>query len=1102
VQRIEDWLASLGLSEYTDRFAENRVDVGVLHDLSDEDLKELGIPFGHRKKILRAVAGLKGVAPKAAAAAPGERRQLTVMFCDLVGSTELSARLDPEDLTSVIAAYRAVCKSIISTYEGHVAQFLGDGLLVYFGFPQAHENDAERAIRAGLEIVAAIPSIETGIREPLRVRAGIATGLVVFGDLIFDGPEGHTAVGDTPNLAARLQEVAAPGTVVISASTRQLATGHFDYRELGPMALKGLPEKMGVWQVLGLSKVESRFEAEHGNSLPPLLGRQEEIDLIHRRWRQAAQGEGCVVLLTGEAGIGKSHIVLAFQESLQTEPHICLRYFCSSHHTNSALFPFVAQFERAAEFERGETPEQKLAKLEAMLKQATKSSTDVALLANLLSLPLDDRFPLPDVSAQKRKEMTLLALLGQLQGLAKLRPVLVVFEDAHWVDPTSLELLTLTVQRVPQLPMLLLITARPEFIPPWPNHAHVTTQALTRLSRRYGAALVDRVAAGKTLPDQVLEKILAQTDGVPLFIEELTKTLLESGLLQERGGSFVLDHPLPPLAVPTTLYASLMARLDRLGHAKEVAQIGAAIGREFSYELLSMVSGFEEQALETALDQLAKAELVFCRGEKLERIYMFKHVLVRDAAYAGLLKGRRAELHAAIANTLEQKFGETVDSEPEILAHHLTEAGLSRKAVEYWFQAGKRAAARSANVEAIAHLERGLEVASRLREDDGRDRLELDLRFALAPCLIATQGPASALATATFTRALQLCQRQSNAPEYLQVMFWLVTASVIRGELPQALEEIATLEHLAETRDDQAALLNAMRGRAMILLFMGRIDHANEEIKAAIKKFDTSDETVRQRARAAGQDAKAAALALMSWSLWLLGEVENADTQITAALERAKLVEHPHTLAYVSYYASILYALRGDTETALQHAEHCLALSDMHGFKQWRNLARAVRGISLTMLNRASDIFALDEVKGALNEYRREGYALGITALDVLWCPALLLRNNVEAALDVIDQGLATADRNAERLFEAELYRLKARTISARDAAEGQVAALPLLEHALRTAKAQNARSLEIRIVKDLARLLQSQGNNAGAIALLTRYGSMPASGEISHSSL
>ncbi len=1070
MRRIEDWLMSLGLSEHASRFAEHGIDAGILHDLTEHDLKELGVPLGHRRKMLRAIGELARSplqAPPDKNSTPGERRQVTVMFCDLERSTELSARLDPEDLRGVIGAYRSACAQVISAYDGYVAHFLGDGLLVYFGFPHAHENDAERAVRAGLDIVTAIPRLETAAREPLKARVGIATGVVVVGDLIAEGAsEGHAVVGDTPNLAARLQAIAEPGTVVISASTHRLAAGHFEYRDLGAVTLKGLAEPIAAWQALGPSAVESRFEAEHGMSLPPLLGRQEEIELLWRRWRQAEQGEGCVVVLTGEPGIGKSHIALTFQQRLEAERHTRLRYFCSSHHTNSALFPFISQLERGAGFERSDTQADKLAKLGALL---AASPSQVPVLANLLSLPSDGAGHLTDLSPQKRKEATLLALLASLRDLAAKRPVLVVFEDLHWIDPTSLELLAMTIHRLPEMRVLLLITTRPEFTPPWPNHPHVTTIALTRLNRRHGTALVERVTTGKPLPEAVMEKILAHTDGVPLFIEELTKTVLESGLLQEQAGRYVLDRPLPSFAIPTTLYASLMARLDRLAAVKEVAQIGAALGREFLYELLSVVAPLPAKKLDEALDQLVRSELLFCRGEGPDRIYTFKHVLVRDAAYAGLLKSRRAELHAAIANALRQRFQDIAEAEPETLALHLTEAGLIGEAVEYWLRAGRKAAARSANIEAIAHLQRGIETIGRLPEDPARDRIELDLRLALAPCLIATQGPASGPAMATFTRAKELCRRLGDLPEYLQVMFWLVTASVIRGELPHAHEAIATLLDLAKARDDGPALLNAMRGRAMILLFMGRIVDARTAIEQAIEQFNASDEALKLAARAAGQDAGAAALALMSWTLWLLGEVDQAQDCIVAALARAENVRHPHTQAYVCYYASVLHALRGEFAVALGHAERCVALSEEHGFRQWLSLARAIRGISMTMLGPSSDTLSLDEVRGAFNDYRRAGYALGITALDILWCPALLLQQQPEAALEVIEQGLSTADHNSERIFEAELYRLKARALLARSGPGAATGARELLNLALATAKLQKARSLESRAAGDLA---------------------------------
>jgi class 3 adenylate cyclase/tetratricopeptide (TPR) repeat protein len=1089
---ISEWLASLGLSEYSKCFAENAIDLSVVRDLTEQDLKDLGVLLGHRRKMLRAIAELDGSALTASQASAkrvsrdeAERRQLTVMFCDLVGSTALSARLDPEDLRTVIGAYHTCIAEVIGRYQGIIARYMGDGVLVYFGYPQAHEDDAEQGVRAGLALVDAVANLRTDFDAALKVRIGIATGTVVVGDLIGEGAAQEQAVvGETPNLAARLQAAAEPGTVVISASTRRVTGGLFEYRDLGPVALKGWTESTPAWQVMGASGAASRFEAQHTTRLTPLLGRDDEIEVLSRRWRDATQGEGRVVVLTGEPGIGKSRIALAFQERLQAELHIRLRYHCSAHHTNSALFPFIGQLERAARFERGEAPAEKLAKLEALLMQSGVNAVhSVPILANLLSLPPSERYPLSELSPQKRKEATLAALMVQFEGLSARQPVLVVFEDAHWIDPTSLELLAITVERLPQLRVLLLITARPEFAQPWPGHAHVTTLPLTRLNRRVGSAIIERIAAGKTLPEEVTNQILARTDGVPLFVEELTKTVLEGGLLQEQDGHYVLDRPLPALAIPTTLHASLMARLDRLAPVREVAQIGAVVGREFSYELLSVVAGLPKKKLDEALAQLVESELVFCRGEVPQAIYTFKHVLVRDAAYSGLLKSRRAQLHAAIASAFEQRFPEIIQAEPETLAHHFMEAGLNEKAAGYWLQAGKNAAMRSANLEAIAHLQRGAEAVGRLPEGSQRDRRDLDFQFALGPCLIATQGPASGKAVATFVRARELCERLGDPPEYLQVMFWLVTASVVRGELPRAAEMIATLLRLAQAHGDRPALLNAMRGEAMILLFMGRLADARKAIEGAVEAFNASDEADRLAARSAGQDAGVADLALMSWALWLLGDVDTAVTRMTAAFQRAAGIEHPHTHAYACYYASVLHALRGEPAIAQGHAERCLALSEEHGFRQWRGLSRAIRGTCVTVLDPSSD--TLKEVMGALEEYRAAGYQLGITALYVLLCRALLLLRQPEAALEVTEQGLATAVHNTERIFEAELYRLKARALLARGGSNARTSARPLLDQALMTASSQHARSLELRAATDLAALAIDQGRRDEARAIL-----------------
>ena len=1087
---IAEWLASIGLGEYSQCFAENAIDLSVVPDLTEQDLKDLGVLLGHRRKMLRSIADMKGSVlptplpgPKPVPRTDAERRQLTIMFCDLVGSSELAVRLDPEDLRRVIGAYHNCIKEIIARYQGIIARYMGDGVLAYFGYPQAHEDDAEQATRAGLALVEAVAGLQTDIGTELHVRVGIATGTVIVGDLIGEGAAQEQAViGETPNLAGRLQTVAEPGTVLICKSTRRLTGGHFEYRDLGPVTLKGWAEPAQAWHVLRTSGVESRFEAQHKTRLTPLIGREEQMDLLLRRWRTAVHGEGCVVVLTGEPGIGKSHIALALQERLQDEPHTVLRYFCSAHHINSALFPFIGQLERAAKFERSDTPAEKLSKLDALVAQSTSDPENVAVLANLFALPTDDRYRLQELIPQKRKEKTLAALLALLEGAAAKQPVFITFEDVHWIDPTSLELLAAVVEHMPQLRALLLVTARPEFTPPWPSYPHVTTIPLTRLGRRDGAALVEQVAGGKSLPQEVMNEILARTDGVPLFIEELTKTLLESQMLQQRDGHYVLDRPLPSLAIPTTLHASLMARLDRLAPVREVAQIGAVAGRDFHYELLKAVAGLPTDRLEEALDQLVELELIFRRGEIPHAVYAFKHALVRDAAYAGLLKSRRGQLHAAIASALEQRFPEVVQTQPETLAHHLTEAGLIERAIEYWLVAGKNAALRSANVEAMAHLQRGIEVIGRLPAGEDKDRSELDFQLVLGPCLIATHGPAASKALTTFARARELCERLGEPPEYLQVMFWLATASVVRGELPQALEAIAGLPSAAQARGNQPALLNGIRGQAMILMFMGRIVEARDALERAVEAFSASEESDRMAARAAGQDAGVSMLVLMAWVLWILGQVDEAVLRMDAALERADTVQHAHTHAYAWYYAAVLHALRGEPVIAQGYAERCLAISEQHGFRQWLGLSRAIRGICMAVLDISGS--RLDDVVAELGEYQQAGYQLGITAQFVLLCPALLLQNEPEAALETIDQGLSVVSHNSERFFEAELYRLKARALLMRGAPDAEAEAL--LDQALRTARSQQARSLELRAATDLARLWMKQGKHAAAHDVLS----------------
>jgi class 3 adenylate cyclase len=743
MQQIADWLKKLGMGEYTQRFVENRIDLSVLPDLTDQDLEKLGVLLGDRRKMLRAIGELGGAAP----ATPGsrntteprpqgavERRQLTLMFCDLVGSTALSARLDPEDLRDIIGAYHQHCAHVIVKHGGFVARYMGDGVLAYFGYPRAHEDDAERAAHAGLALVGSTKP-DAGSGTTLQMRIGIATGLVVVGDLIADDPSHECeVVGETPNLAARLQTLAEPDTVVIDNNTRRLLGKLFEYRTLGPLSVKGFDDLVAVWQVIGRSGVESRFAALRAPTTA-LVGRDEEIDLLLRRWQQAKAGDGCVVLITGEPGIGKSRLAQTILERLSKEHHTRLRYFsslCSPQHQDSALYPVITQLEHAARFRRDDSIEQRLDKLEAVLARGARDLNEaVPLYAALLSIPTGQRYPPLNIRPQEQKQRTFDVMLATAEGLAAHQPLLMVFDDVHWSDPTTRELLDLLIDRVPTLRVLLIITFRPDFAAPWVGRPHVTVLNLNRLPPRQRAEMIMRVTGGKALPKAIADQIIDRTDGVPLFIEELTKAVLESGVLTDAGERFTMTRPLPPLGIPASLIASLLARLDRSARMRQVAQIGAALGRQFSHALISAVATMPKQQLDDALAQLVDAELIFRRGTPPDAEYTFKHALVQDAAYGTLLRSRRRQLHARVAATLEDQFPETVAAHPTLLAQHCAEAGLAEKAAGYWLKASRQARARSAMMEAVAQLQMGLEVLARLPESPWRRQKELDLQIAL-----------------------------------------------------------------------------------------------------------------------------------------------------------------------------------------------------------------------------------------------------------------------------------------------------------------------------------------------------------------------------------
>ena len=746
---VADWLRALGMSEYTQRFAENGIDVSVLRYLTDQDLEKIGVLLGHRRKMLAAIAELVGAVqappqPALTESKPqdtAERRQVTVMFSDLVGSTALSARMDPEDLREIISAYQKCVAETVRRFGGYVAKYLGDGVLVYFGYPEAHEDDAERAVRAGFELISAVAALQSPVS--LQTRVGIATGLVVVGDLIGSGDaQERGIVGETPNLAARLQGIAEPNMVIIAESTRRLLGNLFELEDLGPKDLKGIAGPVRAWAALRTSSAEGRFEALHASGLTALVGREEELELLLRRWSKARTGEGQVVLLSGEAGIGKSRLTAALLERLAGEPHTRLRYFCSPQHTDSAFYPIISQMERTAGFVHDDIPQARLDKLDMILAQTSTSKQDVALFAEMLSLPNDGRYPAIDLAPEQRRQRTLEALTTQVAKLASQRPVLMIFEDAHWTDPTSLEAFGRTVDQIKTLPALLVVTFRPEFNAPWAGRSHVMSMALNRLGERETAAIIVRLVGNKELSADVMAEIVERTDGIPLFVEEMTKAVLEADS-EGAARRTVAAVPPPALAVPASLHASLMARLDRLGPAKEVAQIGAAIGREFSHALLAAVVPKPDAELQSALDRLIAAGLLFRQGVPPHATYLFKHALVQDAAYGTLLREPRRALHARIAETLEDQFAEIAENQPELLARHCTEAGLIEKAASLWGKAGQRSLERSALVEAVEQFTRALAQIATLPSTPALRREQIKLQVALANALMHTKGYAA-----------------------------------------------------------------------------------------------------------------------------------------------------------------------------------------------------------------------------------------------------------------------------------------------------------------------------------------------------------------------
>jgi class 3 adenylate cyclase/predicted ATPase len=1093
MQQIADWLKTLGLSEYAERFAESDIDTSVLRDLTDQDLKELGVSLGHRRKMLRAIAELAGVAPTSPQPAltepksqdTAERRQVTVMFSDLAGSTALATRMDPEDLREVISAYQKCVGETVDRFGGFVAKYMGDGVLVYFGYPQAHEDDAERAVRAGLELIVAVGGLTAA--SPLQTRVGIATGLVVVGDLIGSGEaQERGIIGETPNLAARLQGIAEPNVVVIAESTRKLLGNLFELEDLGAQDLKGIGGRVRAWAALRPASIESRFEALHASGMTALVGREEELELLLRRWSRAKSGEGQVVLLSGEAGIGKSRLTAALLERLAGEPHTRLRYFCSPQHTDSALYPAISQMERAAGFVHDDTPQTRLDKLDAVLAQTSTRIEDAALFAEMLSLPNDGRYQTLDLTAEQRRKRTLEALTAQLAGLARQRPVLMIVEDAHWVDPTSLEVFGRTVDQIKTLPVLLIVTFRPEFTAPWAGQSHVTSLTLNRLGEREAAAIIARLVGNKELPADVLAEIVERTDGIPLFVEEMTKAVLEADS-EGAARRTVAAVPSPTLAVPASLHASLMARLDRLGPAKQVAQIGAAIGREFSHALLAAVVQKPEAELGAALDRLMAAGLLFRQGVPPYASYLFKHALVQDAAYGTLLREPRRALHARIAEALESQFAEIAENPPELLARHCTEAGLIEKAATLWGKAGQRSLERSALVEAVAQLTVALDQIAALPATPALRREQIKLQVALITPLMHVKGYSAPEPKGAIERARLLIEEAEALGQppgdpllLFSVLhgFWAANMAAFNGDV---VRQLATqFLALAERQGTTAPLLLAHRIMGPSLLCTGDIREARAHLDQALALYDPAEH--RPLGTRFGQDARVHALSYRSWALWFLGYPDAALGDADQALRDAREIDHAATLMTTLTFTSFSLIFCGNYAAASARSDELISLADEKGALAWKALGMMNRGWLLALTGKASN--AVELTTSGITAYRSTGSTNWLPLRLSYLATAHAEIGRFDEAWRCIGEAMTAVETTKERWCEAEINRT-AGEIALKSPEPDAAKAEAYFERALAVARQQQAKSWELRAAMSMARLWRDQGKGDEARDLL-----------------
>jgi TOMM system kinase/cyclase fusion protein len=1021
--------------------------------------------------------------------ARAERRQLSVMFCDLVGSTTLSGQLDPEELSDVTRAYHSLCAEIIERHAGRVAQFMGDGLLVYFGYPLSHEDDAQRAVRAGLEIVAVVASARERLGRPLQVRVAVHTGLAVVGQLGGEtNPDPMAISGETPNIAARLQSIAEPGQVVISAATYKLIQGFFVCRSLGTPALKGVGAPIEVFEIIEPTSIHTRFEKAIATGLTPFVSREQEVGQLLDLWRRARDGSGQVVLLSGEPGIGKSRLVRMLAERAAGEPALEFTCRCSPYYQNSALYPAIEFLQRMLRFNRNDDPGTKLAKLEDALARFGFSPSEmvVPLFAALLSLPATDRYPTVPMTPQRQKQNTFAVIIEWLMRNAERAPIRLIAEDLHWADPSTLELLGLLIEQVAAARLLLILVFRPEFAPPWPSRPHITNMVLGRLPDAATELMIQAVADGNQLPAELTREIIGKTEGVPLFVEELTRMVLESGLMREQDGRYVLTRPLPSLAIPSTLYDSLMARLDRLGTAKEIAQLASTIGKEFSYELLQAVSPLEETRLTGALNRLVDAELLIQRVFASQISYSFKHALIRDAAYESLLRSKRRQHHAQIATVLQERFPEIVDSHPELLASHYQNACLAELAIPWWQDAGQKAIQRSANAEAIIHLTTALETLKTLPQSQPRAQQELALQVTLGVPLMLTKGYGAPEVERIYTRARELYHQVGESPQFFPILIGLWVFHRVKAEYSTARTLGEQLVTLAETAQDPALLVEAHTAYGDTLSFSGELVLARKHLEQAVALYDSRRDS--SHAFVYGRDPGVHSLSYATLTLWLLGYPDQARKRSLEALALAQELSHPFSIAFALIHVVHTHRFTREVKATEERAKELHVLSSEQGFPLPLAFAAAHEGWSLAEQGLVKE--GIIQIREAIDTWNATGATLFFKPfLFAMLAEAYEKGGSPEEGLNILTEALSVVNTTGEHFWEAELYRLKGDLTLQRQVQglriKAQDEAEECFRRAIDIARQQSAKSLELRAVMSLSRLWRHQGEAARARKIL-----------------